>query len=432
MPTTQNSHAAYGDKKNMVQQAAGLFAVHLKRNNKLSRLIGKMPKGESGAIATIKNQTTQHMPIVRCMDLSAGMGDEVKFNLLNPFGAIPIMGSNYAEGRGTGMSINEDRLRVNQARIPVKLDDTMTGIRSPVDFRKLGRPVAQATMDRYCDQSLIVHMAGARGGFNNLLWSIPLDTDSRFAEVMVNRVKAPTKNRHFQAKAGGVSQFSVNAGEMDIASTDVLSMGVIDSLRAAMDEMVMPPPIVKFEGDEAAEDDPLRVLLVTPLQYNQFAAQANFRSMQAAALARAGNAKQHPIFKGEVGLWNNFLIIKQNIPIRFFAGQTIKYCAQYDSEMETSVTVPASFGSSFAVDRAILLGGQAIAEALGKSDKSGVPFFWSEKEMDHGDKVELLIGAIRGVSKVRFSVNTGDRDEFTDYGVAVLDTVVPLNANITY
>ena len=47
--------------------------------------------------------------------------------------------------------------------------------------------------------------------------------------------------------------------------------------------------------------------------------------------------------------------------------------------------------------------------------------------MDHGDKVELLIGAIRGVSKIRFAVDTGERKEFTDYGACVLDTVVPLN-----
>jgi N4-gp56 family major capsid protein len=423
-----NSHAPYGDKKNMINQAAGLFTTHLRRNNKLSRLIGKMPKGEEGAASVIKNQTSSDMPIVRCMDLGKGMGDEVTFNLVNPFGAIPIMGSEVAEGRGTGMSLSEDRLRVNQCRLPVKLSDTMTQIRSPVDFRKLGRPLAQATMDRYSDQSLIVHAAGARGNVMNQTWSVPLESDARFTSVMVNRVKAPTKNRHFMVDGSGVSGFKVNAGEMDIASTDVLKMSVIDSLRAVMDEMVMPPPIVKFEGDEAAEDDPLRVLMVSPLQYNQFAADPAFRSMQAAALNRAGNAKQHPIFKGEVGLWNNFLIIKQNIPIRFFAGDTVKYCADYTTETESGVLVPASFGTSFAVDRAILLGGQAVAEALARSDKSGIPYFWSEKEMDHGDKVELLIGAIRGVSKIRFAVDTGDRTEFTDYGAAVLDTVVPLNA----
>ena len=129
-----------------------------------------------------------------------------------------------------------------------------------------------------------------------------------------------------------------------------------------------------------------------------------------------------------MGLWNNFLIIKQNIPIRFFAGDTVKYCESYTSETESGVLVPASFTNKFAVDRAILLGGQAVAQALARSDKSGLPFFWSEKEMDHGDKVELLIGTIHGVSKIRFLVNTGERQEFTDYGAAVLDTVVPLNA----
>ena len=425
MPT-QNSHAPYGDKKNMVQQAAGLFAIHLKRNNKLSHLMGKMPKGDSGAIQTIRKQTTSHLPFVRCMDLGKGTGDEITFDVVNPFGAVPIMGSEYAEGRGTGLSTDQDRLRVNQARIPINMGDTMTTIRSPVDFRKLGRPVAESVMDRYVDQTLIIHAAGARGSVNNLTWSVPLESDPRFNAVMVNPVKAPTKNRHFVAAGGYVEGFKQSGGEMTIASTDVFSMNIIDSMRAVMDDMVMPPPIVKFEGDAAAEDEPLRVMLVSPLQYNQFAADSNFRAIQMAAHARASNAKQHPIFRGEVGLWNNFLIVKQNIPIRFFAGDTIKYCADHTGA-ESSTTVPGALGTGFAVDRAIILGGQAVGEALAKSDKSGIPFFWSEKEMDHGDKIELLIGAIRGVSKFRFNINTGDRVEATDYGVCVLDTVVPLN-----
>jgi len=65
-----------------------------------------------------------------------------------------------------------------------------------------------------------------------------------------------------------------------------------------------------------------------------------------------------------------------------------------------------------------------VAQALAASRMSGIPFFWSEKELDHGDKVELLIGAIRGVSKVRFAVSTDSSDVFTDYGVTVLDSVV--------
>ena len=143
-------------------------------------------------------------------------------------------------------------------------------------------------------------------------------------------------------------------------------------------------------------------------------------------MARANQAGQHPLFLGEAGLWNGFLIIKMPRAIRFYAGDVIKYCASHTSEAESSALVPASFSTTHAIDRSIILGGQAVAEALASSDKSGIPFFWSEKELDHGDKAELLIGAIRGVSKVRFEVDTGEGKQLTDYGVTIVDTAVPI------
>lgn len=427
MPAAK-THAKYGDKTNMIQQAVGLFAAHMQRNSTFNRLTGKMPTGTAGVEATLRKQTTQHMPIVRCQDLGKGRGDEVTFHLLNPVGAKPIMGSRYAEGRGTGLSVTQDKLRVDQARFPIDLGDAMTTIRSPVDFRAVGRPVAQSLMDRYIDQSLLVHMAGARGFHNNIEWCIPTEADSDFQSIMVNQVKAPSKNRHYVASGSAVQSVAANAGEFVIATTDVFKMDTVDSMRTVLDQIPLPPPIVKFEGDKAADDSPLRVWMVSPAQYNKFAADPSFRQFQASALARASQAGQHPLFLGEAGLWNGFLIIKMPKPIRFYAGDVIKYCADKSTEVETSLTVPAGFGTSFAVDRSIILGGQAIAEALASSgmDKSGIPFFWSEKELDHGDKVELLIGAIRGVSKIRFEVDTGAGKEITDYGITVVDTAVPI------
>ena len=421
-----NTHAAYGDKTNMVQQAVGLFATHMQRNTTLNRLTGAMPKGSAGAESTLRKQTSASMPIVRCQDLSKQQGDEVTFHLLNPVGAKPIMGSRNAEGRGVGIGISEDKLRVNQARFPVNLGDAMSTIRSPVEFRKLGRPIAQSLMDRYIDQSLLTHLAGARGFHNNIEWVVPTTADAEFAEILVNPVKAPTKNRHFIADAGAIKPFAVNAGEVDLTTVDVLNMGVVDSIRTVMEQIALPPPPVIFEGDKAATDSPLRVLLVSPAQYSGFATDPSFRQLQASAIARANQANQHPLFLGEAGLWNGLLIVKQPKPIRFYAGDTIKYCANYTSETESGVVVPSSFGTTFAVDRAILLGGQAVAEALAASDKSGIPFFWSEKELDHGDKVELLLGAIRGVSKIRFEVDTGSEKQFTDYGAVAIDTAVPI------
>lgn len=422
---TTKTHAAFGDPKNNTQQAVGLFATHMNRNSTMARLTGKMPAGIAGAEATLRNQTTQHMPIVRAQDLGKGTGDEITFQLLNPVSATPIMGSKMAEGRGTGMKISEDRLRVNQARFPIDLGDNMTTIRSPVNFRALGRPVAQSLMDRYIDQSLLVHMAGARGTQDNIEWTIPTDKDPEFDEIMVNPVKAPTKNRHFMAQADGIATFAQSAGEMSITSADQLKMDTVDSMRSVLDQMILPPPIVKFEGDMMADDSPLRVWMMSPSQYNKFSMDPQFRQFQAAALSRASNAGNHPLFKGEAGIWNGFLLIKMPKPIRFYAGDDIKYCDSYYTETESATKVPASFADKFAIDRSVILGGQAVAEALAASDKTGIPFFWSEKELDHGDKVELLIGAIRGVSKIRFAVDAGaDGKEITDYGVTVVDTVV--------
>jgi N4-gp56 family major capsid protein len=424
----QKTHARYGDPTNNIKQAVGLFATNMQRNSTLARLTGKMPDSESSAGDTIRKQTSSGMPIVRAQDLGKKTGDEVTFHLVNPVGAKPIMGSAYAEGRGTGMGLSEDRLRVDQARFPVSAGDVMTNIRSPADFRQLARPIAQSLMDRYVDQTLITHLSGARGFHNNIEWVVPTENDPDFQKILINKVRAPSANRHYVADNGAIIPFTsaVSAGQLDITSTDVLNMSVIDAIRTTMEQIPLPPPAVIFEGDRAATDSPLRVLLVTPAQYHAFATDPAFRQFQASALARSQQAKQNPLFLGEAGLWNGVLIVKQPRPIRFYAGDTIHYCADKSSEEESDVVVPAAFGTTFAVDRAILLGGQAVAEALAASWHSGIPFFWSEKELDHGDKVELLIGAIRGVSKIRYEVDTGAGKEFTDYGTIAIDTAVPI------
>ena len=208
-----------------------------------------------------------------------------------------------------------------------------------------------------------------------------------------------------------------------------MNADLVDALRTQLDSMAVPPPPVVFEGDKMASDSPLRVLLVSSEQYTAFL-QSNsgqFRTLQANAMARSAMAGNNPLFMGEAGLWNGILIVKMPKPIRFYAGDSLRWCASTTSEVETSTDlVPASFGTGFAVDRAILLGGQALAEAWGKHVKTGNPFFFSEKELDHGDKLELLVGAINGRSKIRFEIDHGDSKQFTDYGVMAIDTAVKL------
>lgn len=408
-------------------QAAGLFAQSMQRNSTLNRMVGPMPSSEGEVSNTLRKQTATDMPIVRTVDLSRGKGDEVEFHFVQPVGAYPIMGSRQAEGKGTGISLDKARVRVNQARFPVDLGDTMTDVRSPVEFRKIGRPIAQSLMDGYQDQSMLVHLAGARGFHNNIEWRLPTADHADFAEIAINPVKAPTKNRHFIADGSAIKPFTVSSGEVDLQTTDLLDMDVVDSVRTVIESIALPPPAIKIPGDKVAEDSPLRMLLVSPAQYHSFAQDPNFRQFQANALARAAKAENHPLFLGEVGLWNGVLIAKMPKPIRFYAGDTINYCAANDTEVESQCVVPAGFGTTFAVDRAILLGGQALAQAFASSKHGGMPFFWKETGWDHDDKVELLIGAIQGLAKVRWLVDQGNgAKHYTDHGAIALDTVVPI------
>lgn len=426
MPT----NIPYGSPLATKLQSAGLFAANMQRNTTLNRLTGKFPQ-QADAEGTIRKQSSNEMPIVRCMDLQKMAGDEITFDLINPMGGKPIMGSRNAEGQGRSMSFSQDRLRINQARYPISAGDTMTQQRTPHELRKLGRALGESYMNRLADQLILTHLAGARGFHDNIEWAVPKASDPDFAEIAINTVKAPTRNRHFMSTGTGIESIKASGNEITLTSTDIMNADLVDALRTQLDSMAVPPPPVIFEGDKMAADSPLRVLLVSSEQYTSFL-QSNsgqFRTLQANAMARSQMAGNNPLFMGDAGLWNGILIVKMPKPIRFYSGDSLRWCASTASETETATDlVPAALGTTYAVDRAILLGGQALAEAWGKHTKTGTPFFFSEKELDHGDKLELLVGAINGRSKIRFEIDHGDAKQFTDYGVIAIDTVVKLPA----
>lgn len=422
------TYLPYGSPQALRAQSVALFAANQQRLSKLNQLTGKMPDA-SQANNRLRVQSSTDLPIVRAMDLQKTAGDEITFDLVNPLGGKPIMGERMAEGRGEKLSFSQDRLRINQTRKPISAGGAMTQQRTQHDLRKLARSQARGYMDSLVDQLALVHLSGARGFHNNVEWKVPVDTDPDFAEIVVNTVKAPTKNRHFIATTTGIEAFGQTAGEVNLITTETLNMDVVDDLRAVMESMPLPPPPIKFEDDMMAGDSPLRVLFCSAEQYASFVKSGNFRVLQAQAIARSQGAKNNPIFTGEAGLFNGILILRMPKPIRFYAGSTIKYCADPYTEVESSCVVPASFGTGFAVDRAILLGGQALAEAWGKAKQSGAPFFWNEEELDHKDKLEVMIGMIAGMSKIRFGINYGGSStglQPTDNGVVAIDTAVKI------
>lgn len=423
MPT----NIPYGSPQAIQIQSAGLFAASMQRNTTLNRLTGKLPT-QADAENNLRTQSSNNYPIVVCKDLQKSAGDEVTFDLINHLGGKPIMGGENAEGRGESMSFSQDKLRINQSRKPISAGDTMTQQRTKWQLRSLARTLGEAYMNRLIDQLTLVHMAGARGFHNNIEWAVPTIDDEDFNKICVNKVKAPTRNRHFISTGSGIEPVKASGNEITIATTDVINMDVVDGIRTVIDSMALPPAPVIFDGDKAGADAPLRVLLVSPEQYTAFIQSTTFRTLQANAMARSQLAGGNPLFQGDAGLWNGILIVKMPKPIRFYAGDPLHWCASKTSETETTTDlVPASFASTdHAVDRAILLGGQALASAFGRNVKTGNPFFWSEKEMDHGDKLEVLIGMINGMSKIRFLVDHGTEEQYTDNGIIAIDTAVKI------
>jgi hypothetical protein len=81
----------YGSPQAVQLQSAGLFAANMQRPTTLNRLAGKLPT-QSDAESNLRFQSSNQMPIVRCMDLTKMAGDEVTFDLINPIGGKTIMG----------------------------------------------------------------------------------------------------------------------------------------------------------------------------------------------------------------------------------------------------------------------------------------------------------------------------------------------------
>lgn len=426
----------FGSDQSVVKYSAGLFAANQQRNSVLNRLKGPMPK-QSDAENKIKQVSSPDYPIVQVRDFEKSAGDEVIIDLVNPIGGIPAMGDEFIEGKGVGMTFSSDRLRINATRKPIDVGSVMTQQRTVYDLAKLARAQAVGYLGKLEDQRILTHLAGARGFHNTAEWVLPLASHAKFAEIMVNTVRAPSKNRHYMASGGVISSFAAAGDEVTIQTTDTMSTDVVDSLATFLDSMTYAPGPVKFEGDMQAEDSPLRVLLVSPEQYNGFLRSGLFRTWQSNAMARANQANKHPLMMGDAGVWRNILIVKMPKPIRFYAGDAINHCASATSRTETATDlVPAAFGTGFAVDRALLLGGQALANAVGvfktpngvTNNMLSLPgVHYHEALLDHASRMEIAVSTMGGYSKVQFLQEMGNGvSEYTDHGVIAIDTAVSL------
>lgn len=391
---------------NKILQAA-LFTEANRSHSLVNMLTDEPPKGVK---VNGGKQTMAGAPVVRITDLTKQRGDSVDMQLFHQLSGRPTMGDNKIAGRLESMSFADFSLKISQTRHGVDAGGKMSQQRTKHDLIKTARTLlADGYYGRLVDQRGFAQLAGARGDFNAPDIILPMADDPEFADIMINPLTAPTYERHFFG--GDATSFEA------IDAADRFNLGCVDNMSLFLSEMANPIQPIRMVSDPSG-GEPLYVLYVTPRQWHDFYTSTSGKDWQAMLAAAMERSKgwNHPIFRGEGAMWRGILVKPyKGMPIRFNQGSAVKVCA---ANSATGMEVDKVAGTT--IDRAVLLGGQALANAFGSGEQGGA-FSMHQEPSDHGNSTEISISFISGVQKIRFKQRNG---HIQDHGCMVLDTAV--------
>jgi hypothetical protein len=155
----------------------------------------------------------------------------------------------------------------------------------------------------------------------------------------------------------------------------------------------------------------------------------NVRNWQSLAMERAkyGQLSKHPLFSGSPMFWNGVLIRKMQYAIRHDASDVVAHVTQANrlTATESNVTVAAGLSTTHQVARSVFLSAQALAFVSGANQTTEESYSLLETSNNFGRNLELA-GEIMGTEeKLRWALpNASGELEMTDFGVAVIDSVV--------
>ena len=379
-------------------------------------MAGPAPSEQASRNKRESMQSTADMPIVIVHDLEKMAGDKVTIDMFKDIIALPFMGSEMMQGKGQTLKFSEFDMKIDQTRQAASGGSRMSQKRTKHNLRMLSKSNLAKYFGKLNDQVIQIHLSGARGSDVSSDWNVPLDTHIKFNQVLINPVQPPTTNRYFVA--GGGEDVTM------IDTSDALTLEDIDVISAVLREMTYPPSPIRVEKDAMGEETPLWCLMVTERQWHFIVTRTrtnvnmatDWRSGVANAAMRA-NITKHPLFSGTTGMWNGMLIKKMARPVRFNAGDTVK-----TTNSTTGAIISKVVPVGVTVDRALLIGGQALAIAKGNAGGGYWPMKWTEEVFDHGDKVEIGAAQMDGKAKFRFE---GTDKMITDFGVVAIDSYAP-------
>lgn len=413
------------------QFSTALSAMAVRQPTPLQALTGPMPTHDA-AMRKLKQQSTTEMPIVRVDELAKGPGDIVQVDCAHVVKLRAVMGDRNAEGKGAALKYSTKDVTLDMATLPVSAGGKMTQQRTPHSMRVNALAQLKRAIPAFRWQRCLTLLAGTRGKQDGTDWVLPLASDPEFAEMMVNAVKAPSYNRHWVVNGSGLTQGGAQLAS--IATTDSMKLSHIDELAAIWDEMTIKMAPIQIPGDPAAGDDPIKgILFVDPLVWDAMITDTtsgnNIRTFETNAIQRAkyGDLHRHPLFAGSPILWNGVLVRKMQYAVRHDAGDAVAHvtAANRLAGTETNVTIAAGLSTTHQMARSIFLSAQALAVVSGANQTSEETYSLLENKTNFGRNLELA-GEVMGTEdKLRWTLpNASGELETTDFGVAVIDSVV--------
>ena len=411
------------------QHSNAVTAQIIRAPGNLAAMTGPAPKGQDQAESNLKLQTSPGMPFVRITDLSVDpKGDTVYVDAFDVTGGKPIMGDRNAEGHGKALTSSSFPVKIDLATHNVDAGGKMARQRTRWDLRRLAKAEIAAYFPRLVWQRAITHLFGMRGSQTGQSWDIPLDTDDDFVEIMINAVKAPTRNRHYVLDdTNGL----VVGGELvnSLATADVWKLSRLDELALILEAMETKIPSPQIVGDEQMVDAPLKgILMMPPGSYNSLitdvTAGNNLRAFQSAVEQRQKWAPNSAVFRGECGIWRGILVKKMNHTIYRNAGEAVRYVAAADrlTATESSTTVAGGLSTTHQLERSVLMGAQCLARAEGASN-SGVQAAIIENTYNAGRNYEYLGEFMGGEAKFRFKFPNPEGNKEPTDNCLVIDAV---------
>lgn len=416
--------------------SVALFAKTVEAPSWLKNITGPAST-QASAEANLKGQTSPGMPVVRVTDLSKTAGDKVSVDCFDSISGKPIMSDRNAEGTGTALSSSSQEISIDNATKVVDAGGKMAQQKTVHQLRGIAMAQLSGYFPRYHSQLGIVHLSGARGTQVGKDWVIPLDTDPDFTDIMINPVVAPTYNRHLVINGTSFTQGGQQLNS--ITSLDLWTLGHIDELATILSDHNMGLGPVKVADDPMADDEPIKgILYLSERQWGQIKAAAtaangvSFATATQNAWQRKTAGSKHPLFSGECIMWAGILMRKlPKFSVKFAPGTTgVKYVPAANRYLAAQTTADATIpalGGTYGVDRALLVGAQALAYVFGRNQKSEGQFDWLERPYNFGRSLEVAGDAMCGEAKLQFTYDDGaGNKEPTDNGVFVIDSAAKL------